>query len=184
MGRPKERLTLGGETFLHRIARLALTRASMVIVSAAPDQQLPPLPRGVEVVRDPAPDLGPLRGIANGLLSLTGRVEWAFATSTDSPLLQPRWIDRLRERSSPQFDLILPLVGGRNQPLAALYRPEVAGEAALALLDAGTSRLGLLREAIRTRSVPEEDFLDVDPEFLTLRNINHPEDYDELIKSL
>ncbi|QDV37811.1 molybdenum cofactor guanylyltransferase [Tautonia plasticadhaerens] len=181
MGRPKEWLTIGGETFVGRVVRLASTRASIVVVSAAPGQDLPPLPPGVEVVRDPVPDLGPLRGIASGLGALVGRVEWAFAAAADAPMLEPRWIDRLRELASVEFDLVLPHVDGREHPLAALYRPEAAAPAALALLDSGASRLGLLPRSLRTRVVVAEELAGVDPRFQTLRNVNRPEDYDALL---
>lgn len=180
MGRPKEWLTIGGETFLGRVVRLVSARASIVVVSASPGQDLPPLPPEVEVVRDPAPGLGPLRGIATGLEALSGRAEWAFAAAADAPLLEPRWIDRLRDLASIEFDLILPHVDGRDHPLAALYRPESAAPAALALLGSGASRLGLLRASLRTRIVVAEELAEADPRLQTLRNVNLPEDYDAL----
>src|SRR5690554_1051937 len=109
MGRPKEWLSIGGEALLQRVVRLVSTRADLIIVSAAEGQSLPDLPRSVEVVRDPAPDLGPLQGLSTGLDALDSRADWAFATAADAPLLRPKWIDRLLGFTGG-VDLVLPLV--------------------------------------------------------------------------
>lgn len=181
MGRPKEWLPIGDEALLQRVVRIILCRASPVIVSAAPNQLLPDLPRSVEVTRDLQAGLGPLQGIATGLAAISGRTEWVFVTATDCPLLQPSWIDRLLELSAG-VDLVLPRVDGFDQPLSALYRPETVLPAVTRLLSQGVGRLSLIREEVRTRVVTMEELVDVDPSFLTLKNINHREDYEELIR--
>ena len=150
MGRPKEWLTLGGETFLERVVRLVAERASLVVVSAAGRQELPPLPSTVVVVRDPEPEGGPLVGLRGGLDALVGRAEWAFATATDAPFLEPRWIDRLRDHAEG-VELVLPHVDGRDHPLAALYRVGPAADATGRLLGEGRRRLVDLAEELRTR---------------------------------
>lgn len=52
MGRPKAWLPFGGELMLPRVVRLLSEVVSPVIVVAAPEQELPPLPAGIAVVRD------------------------------------------------------------------------------------------------------------------------------------
>ena len=65
MGRPKAALEWHGSTLLHRTtALLARTVGGPVLVVAAPGQDLPELPPGVEVVADPVEGLGPMRGLA------------------------------------------------------------------------------------------------------------------------
>src|SRR5947209_18374683 len=98
MGRPKAWLPFGGETMLARVARLvAEAGLAPVLAVAAPDQELPPLPAGVEVVRDPEPHGGPLQGIAVGLAALVGRADAAYVSGCDVPLLRPAFVRRLVE---------------------------------------------------------------------------------------
>lgn len=182
MGRPKEWLPIGDEVLLQRMVRLVATRASFVIVAAAEGQDLPALPSQVERVFDREPDRGPLQGIAGGMQRLAGRVQWAFACATDTPLLRPQWIDRLLDATSDDVDLILPHLEGRDQPLAALYRPEVAAVAATQLLASGQTRLSLIRTSLRTRTIHAEILSEVDPDFMTLRNVNTLADYEALMK--
>src|SRR5262245_46114604 len=75
MGRPKAWLPIGGETMLGRVVRLLGEVVSPLVVVAAPGQELPPLPPGVTVVRDPERGRGPLQGLAAGLPALGGTVE-------------------------------------------------------------------------------------------------------------
>lgn len=185
MGSPKESLSIGGETFLGRVVRIVAKRSSVVVVSAAKGQLIPPLPAGiaVEIVRDSEPDRGPLQGIALGLAALGDRVDWAFACASDSPMIEPAWIDRLLDFEGADIDLILPRIGGRDQPLAALYRPGPAAREASSLLASGQSRLGLLAERLRSRILIEKDFRNTDPAFRTIENINTPQAYRRLIEN-
>src|SRR5437764_5768651 len=81
MGRPKAWLPFVGETMLGREVRLLGTVVSPVVVVAAPDQEVPPLPSGVLVVRDPQRGRGPLQGLAAGLEALTGLAGAAYLSS-------------------------------------------------------------------------------------------------------
>ena len=63
----KAGLVLAGTTLLERVCGRVGRVARRIVVVAAPGQELPSLPSAVEVVRDSAPDTGPLAGIADGL---------------------------------------------------------------------------------------------------------------------
>ncbi len=52
MGSPKALLPFGSETMLQRVVRLLGSVVSPIVVVAAPDQQLPPLPQGIVITRD------------------------------------------------------------------------------------------------------------------------------------
>src|SRR5690349_12623666 len=83
MGRPKAWLPFAGELMLPRVVRLLGEAVSPVVVVAAPDQDVPPLPPEVAVVRDEEKGRGPLQGLAAGLNALRGRVEAAYLSSCD-----------------------------------------------------------------------------------------------------
>src|SRR5471030_81633 len=83
MGQPKAWLPIAGELMLPRVVRLLREVVTPIVVVAAPDQDVPPLPDDVQIVRDEKQDRGPLQGLAAGLAALQGSVDAAFASSCD-----------------------------------------------------------------------------------------------------
>ncbi len=176
MGRPKAWLPFGPERMLRRVVRLVSSAVDVVVVVAAPGQDLPDLPGSVQVVRDPVSDQGPLRGLAAGLASLPESVDLVYASATDVPFLQPAWIELLTELIE-DHDLVIPQVGGYLHPLAAVYRRKPVLVAAEALLASGRYRPVFLLEVLRGRIVDASTLVQADPTLATLRNLNTPEDY-------
>jgi molybdopterin-guanine dinucleotide biosynthesis protein A len=181
MGRPKAWLPFGGETMLARVVRLLSEAVAPVVVVAAPDQDVPPLPPDVAVVRDPERGRGPLQGLAAGLAALRGQADAAYLSSCDVPLLQPAFVRRLIELLG-EHDIAVPEVGGYRHPLAAVYRLEVADIAAR-LLAEDRLRPAFLFDEARTRLVRPEELADVDPDFRSLRNLNTPAEYEEALRA-
>ena len=184
MGRPKALLPFGpGEVMLQRVVRLVREVVGPVVVVAAPDQDVPPLPPDILIVRDPVADRGPLQGLAAGLAALPIEVEFAYATATDVPFLEPAWIRLLCERVGAA-DLAIPLVGGYHQPLAALYRRSTCLHAAERLIAEGRMRPAFLIEMVRAVVLDEPTMRGVDPLLGTIRNLNTPEDYRDALADL
>ncbi|HZW31679.1 MAG TPA: molybdenum cofactor guanylyltransferase [Isosphaeraceae bacterium] len=181
MGRPKAWLPFGPERMLQRVVRLVGTAARPIVVVAAPAQELPDLPADVAIVRDPVAGRGPLQGLAAGLAALPDPVELVYATATDVPFLQPPWITRLVELLGAD-DLAIPFIDGYHHPLAALYRKPIVLPAIEGLLNANRLRPVFLVEAVQTRIVTEAEMRPVDPELRTLRNLNHPGDYQNALR--
>ncbi len=177
MGRSKAWLPFGRELLLQRVVRLVATVADPIAVVAAPGQDLPELAANVAILRDTVAGRGPLEGLSTGLASLPDSSTFVYATATDVPFLEPRWINRLLELCDGQ-DLVIPFVGGYYHPLAALYRKSTVLPAIEALLREDRLRPVFLVEAVRTRVVGEAELSVVDPELGTLRNLNFPEDYE------
>src|SRR5438034_1928815 len=73
MGRPKAWLPFGGELMLPRVVRLLGQVVQPIVVVAAPEQDVPPVPPDVAIVRDEGRGRGPLQGLAAGLAALGGR---------------------------------------------------------------------------------------------------------------
>jgi molybdopterin-guanine dinucleotide biosynthesis protein A len=182
MGRPKAWLPFAGEIMLPRVVRLLGEAVSPVVVVAAPDQELPPLPAAVAVVRDEEKGRGPLQGLAAGLAALWGRAEAAYVSSCDVPFLQPAFVRRLIDLLSDHA-ICVPRVGDYHHPLAAVYRVAVV-EAVDRLLVDNRLRPFFLFEAVPTRVVEAAELADVDPTFQSLRNLNTPEDYEAALRSL
>src|SRR5438128_4874488 len=126
MGRPKAWLPFGDEFMLPRVVRLLGEAVAPVVVVAAPAQDVPPLGPEVHIVRDEEKGRGPLQGLAAGLDALRGLADAAYVSSCDVPFLRPALVRRLIDRLG-EHSICVPHVGAFTHPLAAAYRPDVAG---------------------------------------------------------
>lgn len=180
MGRPKAWLPFAGELMLARVVRLLGEAVSPVVVVAAPGQDLPPLPGGVDVVRDAEKGRGPLQGLAAGLAALEWRAEAAYLSSCDVPFLRPGFVLRLVGLLG-EHQICVPRVGDHHHPLAAVYRAGVS-DPVRRLLAEGRLRPFFLFGTLPTRVVGPEELADVDPDFRTLRNLNTPADYEAALR--
>jgi molybdopterin-guanine dinucleotide biosynthesis protein A len=182
MGRPKAWLPVGGEPMLRRVARLVAAAVEPVVVVAAPGQELPDLPAGVEVVRDPVEGNGPLQGLATGLTALAGRVDAAAVTGCDAPFLTAAFLFRLVELRGGAA-VCVPVVEGVPRPLPGVYAVGVLPEVQ-ALLAADRLRLGGLLDRVPTRLVTPAELADLDTTLADLRNVNTPDDYARALADL
>lgn len=176
MGRPKAWLPFADDFMLSHVARRLGEAAAPVVVVAAAEQAVPPLPVGVAVVRDAEKDRGPLQGLAAGLAALSGRADAVFLSSCDTPFLRPGLVGRLAELLG-DHSICVPRAGGYYHPLAAIYRVDVA-DAVQRLLAAGRPRPVFLFDLVPTRVVQAEELAEVDPDLQSLRNLNTPEEYE------
>ena len=187
MGSPKAWLPFAGEPMLARVVRILREVVGPVVVVAAPDQLVPPLPDPVRLVRDPVEGLGPLAGLAVGLQALAGggRCESAYLSSCDVPLLRPAFVRHLLSLQTAEIDAVVPVAAEYYHPLAAVYRVELAG-LATELVAAGQRRpLALLEHARlqgRVCRVPVDHLRSVDPELDSLVNLNTPADYQAALR--
>jgi molybdenum cofactor guanylyltransferase len=182
MGRPKAWLPIAGELMLPRVVRLLREAVAPIVVVAAPEQDLPPLPAEVQIVRDEEQGRGPLQGLAAGLAALQGLADAAYASSCDVPFLRPEFVRRMIELLGEQH-ICVPRVGAYHHPLAAVYRVEVLA-IVRNLLQENRLRPVFLFEAAPTRIVLADELRDVDPTCETLRNLNTPEDYEQALREV
>lgn len=174
MGRPKAWLPFGGETMLQRVVRALRRAVDPVVVVAAPGQDVPELPAGVEVVRDEVEGKGPLAGLAAGLAALAGKADAAYLSSCDAPFLMPEFVRRVCGFLAAA--IAVPRVGGYFHPLAAVYNLSVLPHVRT-LLAADRLRTADLFDAVPTRIIERHELADIDPDFASLRNVNTPDEY-------
>jgi molybdopterin-guanine dinucleotide biosynthesis protein A len=182
MGQPKFRLPFGGEALLLRVVRVLSMVTAPVVVVAAQDQDLPPLPSGVMVARDAAEDRGPLQGMKAGLEAIGTAADAVFVAPTDAPFLEPAFVRRLALLRTMNDDVVMARIGGRTHPLSALYATTVAPviDALLAEDDLAVKSLTRrLRTLIveEARLLEDSDLRAVDPELRSLRNVNTQDEY-------
>jgi molybdopterin-guanine dinucleotide biosynthesis protein A len=171
MGQPKALLPFDGEPLIAHTVRTLRCLFADIVVVAAPEQELPSL--SVTLVRDEVAYQGPVGGILYGLRA--AHAEIAFVTSCDAPFLNLELIAFLVTQMS-DHDVVVPYWQERLQPLHAVYRRSVA-PLLQEQLDRGELRPIFLYKKVRTREVSPEEIRRFDPEGLSFRNMNSPEDY-------
>ena len=183
MGTHKATLEWHGSTLLRRVTGIvARATGGPVVVVRAPGQDLPALPKGVDVTEDAREGRGPLQALAAGLAAVDGRAEVAFVSSTDAPLLHPAFVRRVVGALDGEHDVALPQAGGFPHPLAAAYRTTLL-HAVQELLAADRRRPAFLFEACRVRRLYEALLLAdpavaaFDPALDSVLNLNEPADY-------
>lgn len=175
MGLPKATLPFGPESMLQRVVRLLSEVIEPIVVVAAAGQQLPNLPAEIVVKHDQRAGCGPLEGLRVGLTALASHADAAYATSCDVPLLSLAVVRRMIAAIG-EHDAAVPVDGEFYHPLAACYRTHAAATMEL-LLDRGELRTSGLFQMLDTSRVPIEELRSIDPELLTLMNVNTPSDY-------
>jgi molybdopterin-guanine dinucleotide biosynthesis protein A len=176
MGRPKALLEFDNEPLIVHIVRHLKSVFAEVVVVAAPQQELPPLP--VELVRDEVAHQGPVSGIYHGLKASTKEI--CFVTSCDAPFLNLSLISHLISQLA-DADVVVPFWQERFQPLHAIYRTTVA-TLLKDQLDRGELRPIFLYDKVRTRKIDEDEIRRFDPEGFSLLNMNSPADYETTLQ--
>ena len=178
MGTSKALLPFGSETMLQRVVRILGDLVAPIVVVAAVDQELPPLPHGVIVTRDENEGRGPLEGLRAGLKALPVESAAAYVTSCDVPLLVPGFVRQMLDLARG-YDVAVMEIDGFTHPLSAVYRrstlPHIEG-----LLAENRLRPVFLFERVKTRRV-RRDEMTADPDLRTLRNLNTREDYERAL---
>ena len=171
IGRDKGELEIGGcKLWLRSVDRMRSLFSDVVYVTndlgfTAPYTDL-------VVAHDEVPHLGPLGGILAGLKA--AREDRVFIVAYDMPFVSPELV-RLLVDSCPDADITVPVIGGKYEPLHALYRrtcvPHVAAQ-----LEAGNRKIVDFYRLVKVEEVEESELRSADPELLSFLNINTWED--------
>lgn len=173
MGTDKSRLTIGGQTFVGRIAQevSAVARTVRVVGAAATD---------LEAVPDVYPKWGALGGVHSALSACSA--EWALVVACDFPLVTSELFNRLANLREG-FDAVAPIQSDEvPQPLCSLYRVAPCLAVAESLIKSGERRPIALLQSVETRWVQFDEIASLEGATHFFDNINTPEDYAHLAK--
>ena len=165
---------------LSRVVQVCAQVVDPICVVGSPGQALPDLPESVVIASDVIAGLGPLQGLSAGLKALEGRCDAAFVCSCDLPLLLPAFIQTMIEQLG-EHELAIPIVHGRRHPLSAVYRMS-ALQKVDRLLKQDRRALRDLISICDVRAVDQPTLQQVDPDLISLRNVNTQEDYDKALR--
>lgn len=173
MGQDKALLPLAGRPLIaHVIDRLGPWAAELLL-AVGPQARYTEL--GVPIVVDELPDVGPIAGLHAGLKAMSA--ERALLVAGDMPLVVPEAARRLVEWAEG-FDAVVPHVGGRYQPTFAVYGRSCRSAIERAVNSGRTALHGFLAD-VRLRTVFEAELRKLDPDLMSLRNMNTPADLQE-----
>lgn len=191
----KAGLVLDDRTFLEAVCDTLAHEVGRVLVVAAPEQPIDPVPAGAEIVRDTTPGEGPLAGLRDGLRHLaavsppTGSglpvTDAVVVCSCDVPLLRRAVVRRLVARLVESRSLwAVPLVAGHPQVLVSAVRPAILPRIE-AHLAAGRRDLRGLLESLAAEPagvvwIAAADVAEIDPGLESFLDVDTPADLDRL----
>jgi molybdopterin-guanine dinucleotide biosynthesis protein A len=176
-GRDKLSEPVDGVPLLNRSILGLSSVCDDVVVVLAPDDDREALPPGVRVVHDRVRGDGPLAGLQEGLLSVV-RADVALACGGDMPSLQEPVLRAMLAAIVESAWVSAVALGGPAGPLPLpmAIRTWPAAEATHTLLHAGARALKDLLEALGPVVIPERDWRQLDPEGLTIVDVDEPAD--------
>jgi molybdopterin-guanine dinucleotide biosynthesis protein A len=130
--------------------------------------------RGVHVVFDKTPGIGPLMGLYSGLSAMN--TERALVLAVDLPLVQPALLTFLLSQPVGAGTLLVPVVHGVPQVMLAIYPRTVLPIMKEQLLK-GRRDLRCLLELAPVQFIEEIQLCQIDPQLRSFVNINTPEEF-------
>jgi FdhD protein len=167
----KALLPFSGELFIERIYRqLSALFPEVILVTNTPEfyRFLP-----CRMIPDEFPGLGSLAGIHAGLKESS--TEHIFVVACDMPYLNSELIRQMVSKSQG-FDVVIPESDGGFEPLHAVYAKSCLPAMEEALKN-GTRKIVNCFDWSKVSVLSKDEISAVDPEFLSFRNINTPEEY-------
>ena len=172
-GRDKLAEPIDGRPLLDHAIDAVRPFAHEIIVVVAPDTA-PGLTDDVTLVHDPIAFEGPLAGLATGLGASNEPV--VLVIGGDMPSIVVAVIDSMVEALDASVDAVVLEQDGRARPLPIVLRRDPALKAATDLYAGGERRLRALMEHLTAHVIPESTWRLLDPDGLTLHDIDTPAD--------
>ena len=133
---------------------------------------------GLKTVSDYFPGKGPLAGIHAGLIASSTEVNVVIAC--DMPFVSAE-LAAILVKNSRDYDAVVPVIGGRQHPLFAVYKKKLAAKIE-DNINKDCLRMKDLLDQLNVLYLTEED-LQVEACFEKIFfNMNHPHEYEEALQ--
>ncbi len=186
LGAEKSLLEFAGRPLLYQtVEKLSRVAEEVIIVARnehhaqclrALAEELASQPR-VIFIWDSVSGFGPVAGLDAGMRCAKGSL--AFATGCDLPFLNLKVIDRLFDLADARegYEAVVPVQPNEFlEPLHAVYDRKKMLLACQRALQRGEHGIHVPLQELRIRRIPVQSLRLLDPELLTLFNLNTPED--------
>ena len=168
-GAPKGLLVHQGRSLLSRLLDLAPLVEDVLLVANDPEAYAT---YALRTVPDVVPDRGAPGGVHTALLY--ARTEWVLALGCDMPFVTPAVAEVILSERAGDLDIVAFEVGGRIEPLLAVYRAAIAERWGRSLVAEPSFKT--LFQAFRSRLLAEDALRAVDPDMRAIVSINTPGD--------
>jgi len=168
-GAPKGLLVHQGRSLLSRLLDLAPLVEDVLLVANDPEAYAT---YALRTVPDVVPDRGAPGGVHTALLY--ARTEWVLALGCDMPFVIPAVAEVILSERAGDLDIVAFEVGGRIEPLLAVYRAAIAERWGRSLVAEPSFKT--LFQAFRSRLLAEDALRAVDPDMRAIVSINTPSD--------
>ena len=179
-GTTKALLEVGGRSILDTLVDTLSGRfAEILLVAKEPEAFQPLLPGAPwRLVLDACPARSSLTGIRTALVN--AGTDHVFITACDTPLLRPALLAALLEHLRPEDDVVLPMKpDGYFEPLCAIYSRRCLQHIE-AQLEREDYKIVRFFDKVRVSPLPVATLLQADPDLVTFRNANTPEELELL----
>lgn len=169
-GKEKAFLKLGGESLINRQLKALKKRFKKIIVVTNSPKGYARI-RGITIIPDIAPGLGPLGGIYSGLLASSSF--YNFVIACDMPFIDTSLIEYMRKESAG-YGAIVPKINNRYEPLFCIYSKNCL-KRIKQLLDKRIFKIRRLFTDVKVREISKKEIAKiVSPEkvFMNINTVN------------
>jgi molybdopterin-guanine dinucleotide biosynthesis protein A len=170
-GRTKAFLPLGGRRFIEHLTELFCRLFGRVIIVASQPALFADLP--VAVARDLVPNQGPIMGLITGLFYAP--TDWVLVSACDTPLLTKEMVGLMVGAIDSKVKAVIPRSPAGFFPLSAAYHRGCLAQLRR-VYDQGQRAIRPLFALVPVRYLDQAEVARVDPEGLSLFNVNTPAD--------
>lgn len=171
MGRNKALMTLAGQRLVDRVlAVLSSVLDDLLMVTNSPELYAD---LGVRMVPDVVAGKGALGGIHSALHHAAA--PHCLVVACDMPFLNADFLRYIVDQRAA-YDVVVPIADGRPQPLHAVYGKACLQPIARRLESDRLHVVGFFPD-VRVREVTAQELAAFDPEGLSFRNLNTPEEF-------
>jgi molybdopterin-guanine dinucleotide biosynthesis protein A len=162
---------IGGKRILDRIYEVfTILFDKIILVTNDPVQYME---WDFDIVTDIFPIRSSLTGIHTGLFYIT--TPYAFFLACDIPFIKKELIEILLDGVDPSVDIVIPETSKGVEPLCSVYSKRCF-QPIEEQLEKKSLKIQRVFQKLRVKKIPEDILRTIDPDLVSLSNINTPND--------
>lgn len=170
-GKNKALVRIGGKRILDRIYEVfTILFDKIILVTNDPVQYME---WDFDIVTDIFPIRSSLTGIHTGLFYIT--TPYAFFVACDIPFIRKELIEILLDGVEPGIDIVIPETSKGVEPLCSVYSKRCF-KPIEEQLEKKSLKIQRVFQKVRVKKIPEDILRTIDPDLVSLYNINTPDD--------
>jgi molybdopterin-guanine dinucleotide biosynthesis protein A len=170
-GQNKALARIGGKRILDRIYEVFTILFDKIILVT--NDPLPYMEWDFDIVTDIFPIRSSLTGIHTGLFYTA--TPYAFFTACDTPFIKKELIKILLDSVEPNIDIVIPETSKGVEPLCSVYSKRCV-KPIEEQLEKKSLKIQRVFQKVRVKNIPENILRTIDPDLVSLSNINTPDD--------